>query len=162
MLSPDNDPIPSDTSDPIPAASSPGASRSRSLAPPIAVASIRITAAISGEEKMNDIAAKLPAAVTSISACGGVSRRARLIIAPATPAPNTISGASGPSTSPNPIVARPARATPGTMSGPDGPPVDRPFAGMCPPSPGSRVIATATISAPTARTGSGHHFGGPF
>ena len=80
MLSPDSDPIPSDTSDPIPAASSPGTSRSRSLAPPIAVASIRITAAISGEAKMNDIAAKLPEAVTSVSACGGVSRRARLII----------------------------------------------------------------------------------
>ena len=120
-----------------------------------------ITAAISGEEKMNDIAEMLPAATTSIRACGGVSRRGRLIISPATPAPTTISGASGPSTSPNPIVARPARTTPGTTFGPDGPPADRPFAGICPPSPGRRVIATATISAPTARTGSDHHFGGP-
>ena len=111
---------------------------------------------------MNDIAAKLPQAVISVSACGGMSRRARLIIAPATPAPNTIRGASGPSTSPNPIVARPARTTPGTMSRPDAPPVDRPRAGMCPPLPGRRVIASATSSAPTARTGSGHHFGGPF
>ena len=161
MLNPDNDPMPSDTSVPIPEASSPGTSRTRSLGPPIAVASIRITAAISGEAKMNDIAAKLPEAATSIRAWGGTSRRARLIITPASPAPNTIKGASGPSTSPKPIVARPARTTPGTVSGPDGPPADRPCAGMCPPSPGRREIAKATISAPTARTGSDHHFGGP-
>ena len=62
---------------------------------------------------MNDIAEILPAATTSIRACGGVSRRGRLIISPATPAPTTISGASGPSTSPKPIVANPARTTPG-------------------------------------------------
>ena len=161
MLSPDNDPIPSDTSDPIPDASSPGTSRSRSLGPPMAIASIRITAAINGEEKMNDIAAKLPAAVTSVSACGGISRRAKLIIPPASPAPNTISGASGPSTSPKPIVARPARSTPGTMSGPERPPVDRPRAGMSTVS-GEAVIASATISEPDGQTGSDHHFGGPF
>ena len=161
MLSPDNEPIPSDTSEPIPAASSPGTNSRRSLGPPIAVASIRITAAINGEAKMNDIAAKLPEATTSINACGGVSRRAMPIIAPASPAPNTIRGASGPSTSPKPSVASPARSTPGTMSGPEGPPAERPFAGMCPPSPGRRVIASATSNAPTKRTGSGHHFGGP-
>jgi hypothetical protein len=62
VLNPVNDPIPSETSVPIPAASSPGTSTSRSLGPPIAVASIRITAAISGEAKMNESAEKLPAA----------------------------------------------------------------------------------------------------
>ena len=50
---------------------------------------------------------------------------------------------------------------PARCPGPEGPPVDRPLAGICPPSPGRRVIATATISAPTARIGSDHHFGGP-
>ena len=56
-----------------------------------------------------------------------------------------------------PARSRSSPARPGPLparsSGPEGPPADRPFAGICPPSPGRRVIASATISAPTARTG---------
>ena len=70
-----NDPIPSETSDPIPAASMPGTSTSGSLGPPIPVASIRITAAISGDSKMNDTAAKAPAAAISPTTSSGASRR---------------------------------------------------------------------------------------
>ena len=70
MLSPVNEPIPSDTNEPMPAASSPGTSSSGSLAPPIPDASIRITAAISGELNTNDTAAKLPAAATSVTTWG--------------------------------------------------------------------------------------------
>ena len=117
MLRPVNEPTPMETRVPIPAASSPGTSTRRILAPPIPLASIRITAAMSGEVKMNDTAAKLPAAVTSIRTCGGVSRRLRPIVSAASPAPSAISGASGPSTRPDPIVARPARMTPGRMFG---------------------------------------------
>ena len=57
-----NDPIPTETSDPIPAASMPGTNTVGSLGPPIPVASISITAAISGDSKMNDSAAKAPQA----------------------------------------------------------------------------------------------------
>lgn len=42
------------------------------------------------------------------------------------------------------------------------PPADNPSTGMWPPLPGRRVIASPTISATIARTGSGHHFGGPW
>ena len=161
MLSPVNDPIPSETSVPIPAASKPGISTTRSFGPPRPAASIRITAAISGEVKMNASAVKLPAAAITISACGGISRRERLTSRIARPAPSAISGASGPNTSPKPIVAKPARMTPGRTLGLDGPPADRPFAGMCPPSPGSREIANATITPATPRTTKYHHFGAP-
>ena len=69
-----NDPIPIETSDPIPAASMPGTSTIGSLGPPIPVASIRITAAISGDSKMNDSAAKAPqAAISPNDLVGSVS-----------------------------------------------------------------------------------------
>ena len=54
--------MPSETSVPIPAASTPGRSTTGSRAPPIAAASIRITAAISGEANTNESAARLPGA----------------------------------------------------------------------------------------------------
>ena len=110
---------------------------------------------------MNDSAAKLPAAVTNIRTCGGASRRARLIVNAASPPPIAIRGASGPSTSPKARVAAPARMMPGRTFGPEGPLAERPLAGIWPPPPGSRVIASATSNEPTARTGSGHHVGGP-
>ena len=96
VLSPVKEPIPIETSVPIPAASMPGRSTTLSFGPPSPVASSRITAAISGEVKINASAAKLPAAATTINACGGVSRRAIVIISVATPAPNAISGPSAP------------------------------------------------------------------
>jgi hypothetical protein len=118
VLSPVNDPIPSETSVPIPAASSPGTRIRRSLGPPIAVASIRITAAINGDSKMNESAENAPATPMICSACGGVFGRARLMASTATPVPIAINGASGPSTRPPPIVASPASAIPGTARGP--------------------------------------------
>jgi Alpha-lytic protease prodomain len=63
----------SETIEPMPAASSPGSSTSASRRPPIPAASIRITAAISGEPKINDSAAELPAAATIASTRGSVS-----------------------------------------------------------------------------------------
>ncbi len=162
LLNPVNEPNPSETSVPIPAASNPGMSTTRSLGPPRPVASIRITAAISGEAKMNARAVKLPAAPITISDCGGISRPERPMRSTATPAPSAISGPSGPSTRPNPTAARPARMTPGSTRGLAGPPAARPFAGMCPPSPGSSLIANATSTPAMPRTTRYHHFGGPF
>ena len=160
MLSPVNEPIPSDTNDPMPAASSPGTSRSGSLAPPIPDASIRITAAISGELNTNDTAAKLPAAATRVMTWGWASLRARWMKNAPSPEPSAISGASGPSTRPSPIVANAASRTPdrsGMVGG--GPPVARPLAGMWPPRPGSFSIATAVMKAAIGRIGSGHQRG---
>ena len=42
-----------------------------------------------------------------------------------------------------------------------GVPPDSPFAGMCPPFPGRCMIARATITPATPRTGRGHQTGGP-
>jgi hypothetical protein len=121
---------------PIPAASSPGITTSGTLGPPIPVASIISIAAINGETNRNETAANAPAAPISVSACGGVSRRASPTISTARPGPSASSGASGPSTIPKPIPIRPANSTPGSSTGVVGLPVARPLAGMWPPFPG--------------------------
>jgi len=130
VLNPVNDPIPSETSVPIPAASNPGSRIRRSLPPPSPVASIRITAAITGESKINDSAENAPAAPMIWSACGGVLRRTRLTARTAEPVPIAISGPSGPRTRPLLIVASPARTTPGNAPGPPEGLIERPSAGM--------------------------------
>ncbi len=109
--------MPIETSEPIPAASSPGISSSFCRAPPIPVASIRTIAAISGEPKTIDTAEKIPQAATSVTMSAGASLRSRRIPSTPRPAPSAISGASGPSTSPSPIVASAASMTPGMSIG---------------------------------------------
>ena len=66
-------PSPIETSDPIPAAIKPGTSTRGSLGPPSPAASIKITAAITGEPKRNEIAAKVEAVASSRPISGGPS-----------------------------------------------------------------------------------------
>ena len=148
------------TSDPIPAASSPGSSTSGRMAPPRPVASMIRTAPITGEPKIVETAAKLPAAAIRPSACSGASFfRSRMARIPR-PIPSAISGASGPRTRPSPRVAVAASSTPGRSIGLVGPPpVLSPSAGTWPPCPGSRWIANAVTRPASASQGSGHHAG---
>src|SRR5262245_40126605 len=62
VLSPDHEPNPMNTSEPTPAASRPGSRITGSVAPPSPAASMMITAPITGEPKIAETAAKLPAA----------------------------------------------------------------------------------------------------
>ena len=68
MLKPDHDPSPMKTSEPIPAARRPGSSTSGRIGPPSPVASMMSTAPITGEPKIDETAAKLPAAAIRPSA----------------------------------------------------------------------------------------------
>ena len=70
VLSPVNDPMPSETSDPIPAARRPGI-RISGTAVASPAASSRITAAMIGEPNRNAIAAKVPELARSVPSCGG-------------------------------------------------------------------------------------------
>ena len=135
VLSPVQSPMPTNTSDPIPAAIRPGSTISGSVAPPRPAASITRIAATSGEPKIAEIAAKAPAAPMTTSIWGGASFLASCTVNRAKPPPNAMSGASGPSTSPRPIVANAASTTPGSMFG-SVVPIWRPCAGMWPPFPG--------------------------
>ena len=111
-----------------------------------------------GDPKITEIAAKLPAAAMIISSCGGASRLASFTVNVARPAPIAMSGASGPSTRPRPRVANAASAMPGSMLG-SLPPIWSPFAGTCPPLPGSRTIANATGRPARPSTTRYHQFG---
>lgn len=124
------------------------------------LASIRMTAAITGASNRNDMAAKLPAAAMTVTSSGGASRRARRTARIARPLPRASNGASGPRTRPRPTLAMAARSTPGTSTG-CVPLAERPWAGTCPPKPGSRMITMATISPAAAQMGSDHHQGAP-
>ena len=157
-LRPVNEPMPIETSDPMPAASRPGTSTIFSCAPPRPMASISSTAAITGEPKISATAENVPQAATSVATCGVASRRSRCTAYRPSAPPIAISGASGPRTRPSEIVASPARMTPGMSTGIVGS-VLRPCAGWCPPRPGSRAMAKATITPATAVTGSGHQSG---
>ena len=88
------------------------------------------TAPITGEPKIDDTAAKLPAAAISPTACSGASRlTSRIAIVPS-PNPTAINGPSGPSTSPNPSDASAASNTPGRSIGRvGGPPAFNPSEG---------------------------------
>ena len=68
VLRPENDPSPMKTSEPKPAARRPGRSTTGRVAPPSPVASMSRTAPITGEPKIDAIAAKLPAAAISATA----------------------------------------------------------------------------------------------
>ena len=150
--------IPMNTNEPTPAAINPGTRMSGSVAPPRPLASMTSTAATIGEPKITEMAAKLPAAASTSSNCGGASRFASFTAKTASPPPMAISGASGPSTSPRPRVANAASATPGTSLG-CVLPTCSPCAGMWPPLPGSFTIANATGMPASTRIGMGHQSG---
>jgi len=160
VLRPENDPSPMKTREPMPAATRPGSRTTGSTAPPRPVASMMITAPITGDPKMVEMAAKLPAAPISARPCSGASGRSVFIARMPSPMPSAISGDSGPRTSPRPRVATAARTMPGRSIGRvGGPPVLRPSAGTWPPCPGSRRIANAVRSPAIASQGSGHQAG---
>ncbi len=117
VLKPDSDPSPMKTSEPTPAARRPGRRTNGKVAPPSPDASITSTAPTTGEPKIDETAAKLPAAAIRPTACSGASRLTRRIAIVPNPRPTAISGPSGPSTSPRPSVAKAARSTPGRSIG---------------------------------------------
>ena len=150
------------TSEPIPAARSPGASISEVIAPPMPAISMRRKAAGSGDPSRVLIAAKLPAAPMSATACDGASRLSSRTAPAASPPPSAIRGASGPRTAPNPSVTSAARATPTSSTGVGTPrPARNPSAGVSPPWPGRYLTVRATSTPPATRTGTGHHAGEP-
>src|SRR5436190_12767908 len=73
VLSPVHWPSPIETRDPIPAAIRPGIRTSGNLGPPNPAASIRSTAAITGEPNRNEIAAKVEAVARRRPTSGGAS-----------------------------------------------------------------------------------------
>ena len=101
----------------MPAASMPGTSTSGRRSPPIPLASMRMTAATSGESKIRLSAAKVPEAPITADTSGGRSLGISRTASRPNPPPKAISGASGPSTTPNPIVATAASMTPGSSTG---------------------------------------------
>ena len=117
MLSPLQWDMPMNTSEPTPAAIRPGIRIKGSVAPPSPAASMTRTADTIGEPKITEMAARLPAAASTVTSWSGAPRRMRRTVCIARPAPSVISGASGPRTSPAPMVAHAARSTPGTTFG---------------------------------------------
>ena len=108
------------------------------------------------------MAAKLPAAATTASVWGGVSRAARRTAHTPSPPPRAISGASGPMTTPRESPASAAKKMPGSSIGVGAPrPGENPSAGDSPPCPGTYRIVAPTSRPASARRGSGHHIGGP-
>ena len=140
------------TSEPIPAASSPGSSTSGSIGPPSPAASMISTAPITGEPKIDETAAKLPAAAISPSTCCGRVLPARAA-SRGCRAPSRARSAAPPGRARARARASRSRrgARPGSSIGSVGaPPVLSPSAGTCPPCPGSRSIANA-VSEPGER-----------
>ena len=132
----------------MPAASRPGSSTSGSVAPPSPAASMMITAPITGEPKIAETAAKLPAAAISASACSGASFRERASRGTRGPcrarsaAPPGRARARGRAWRARRGARRAARP-----AGSGAPPALSPSAGTWPPWPGRRSIASAVTSA---------------
>ena len=150
---------PMKTSEPMPAASSPGASTTPIIGPASPATSIRRNAPTIGEPSNVLIAAKLPAAPMTTIACAGASFFTRCTISAASPPPMAISGASGPRTAPNDSVTNAARTTPGNSSPVGEPMADRPAEGSWPAVPGRRWITSATITPASTSSGTGHQTG---
>jgi hypothetical protein len=144
---------------PTPEASSPGTRTSPSVGPPRPEASINRNAAASGDPNRALMAAKLPAAPTTWTACCGPSFLASRTTAAARPPPSAIKGASGPMTAPSANPASAARATPGSSEISGGPLMWNPSAGECPPRPGRNWMASPTSTPARPTMGSGHHIG---
>ena len=129
------------------------------MGPPRPVASISSTAAIIGESKTAEMAAKLPAAARTMSSWGGASRFASETSQTVRP------GAEGDERRLRPehdAEADRRRARPGgRRAGSTGSvaPALKPSTGTWPPRPGSFSMARPTITPATSSTGSGHHHG---
>ena len=104
--------------------------------PPIPAASSNKKAPTSGEPSRLEIAAKLPAAPITATACFGASFLMRCTISTARTMPITTNGISGPSTPPKMSVASDATTTLGKSFGVNWPPIAKPSAGLWPPDPG--------------------------
>jgi hypothetical protein len=146
-------------SEPTPAASSPGASTTPSIAPPIPATSIIRNAAGRGEPRSVLIAAKLPAAPITTLAVSGALRLTRWTARTPRPLPIAIRGASGPRTTPRLSVANEAMTIPGSSIGCTGPDALNPSAGLCPAVPGRYRIVSATSRPLSASSGIGHQAG---
>ena len=146
-------------SEPTPAASSPGASTTPSIGPPIPATSIIRNAAGRGEPRSVLIAAKLPAAPITTLAISGASRLTRWTARTPRPLPIAIRGASGPRTTPRLSVANEAMTIPGSSIGGTGPDDLNPSAGLCPAVPGRCRIVSATSRPLSASSGIGHQTG---
>lgn len=128
---------PTKISAPTPAATRPGTSTSPIVGPATPAASISRKAAISGDPMRVLMAAKLPAAPTTATACAGTSRGSSRVTTTPSPPPRAMSGASGPITAPSASPARAAKKMPGSSDGGGEPwPASRPSAGDSPPVPG--------------------------
>ena len=147
----------------MPAASRPGISTSSIMAPPSPVASISRKAPVRGEPSRVAMAAKLPAAATTVWVRAGASRLASRTAMTPSPPPRAISGASGPRTTPRLRVAKAASTMPGSSMGLAGPPPAlNPSAGEWPPVPGRYRRVRATSTPATASGSRGHHSGSPW
>ena len=93
----------------MPEASRPGISTAVAVVPPKPMTSIIRNAPSNGLPKRKLMAAKLPAAPITITACAGASRFARVTARAPRPPPRASRGASGPITAPSPIEATAAR-----------------------------------------------------
>ena len=159
MPRPVNSSSPTNTRNPIPAASRPGSRATASIVPPSpATSSIRKVATM-GDPSNVLIAAKLPAVAMMATAPGGASRFTVRIASAARPPPMAINGASGPSTAPSDSVANAARNTPGSSIGGVGPPCWNPPDGEWPEFPGRDWMHHATSSPDNANSGTGHQTG---
>ena len=127
---------PTKMSAPTPAASSPGASTTLIMPPPMPAASSSRNAPTSGLTSSVEMAAKLPAAPMTSTAWAGASFLTRCTISAATPPPIAIRGASGPRTAPKHRVAREAQTMAGKSRAATVPPGLNPSAGWWPPVPG--------------------------
>ena len=147
-------------SEPMPAVSRPGSSTRPSIGPPSPDASISKNAPVMGDPSSVAMAAKLPAAPSTLTAWSGTLRRlASRVTRTPSPPPIAISGSSGPSTAPKANVASAARMTPGSWTGAGGPRIAKRPAAEAPPFPGRYRMAKPARTPPTTRTGSGHHTG---
>ena len=151
---------PTNTSAPMPEASSPGRATRLRVAPPIPATSMIRKAPRMGDPSRVLIAAKLPADAITVWAIGGASFLTRRTVRAASPPPRAISGASGPSTAPRLRALRAARPTPAS-SDPFGAPAPawKPKAGEWPPLPGRNRMASAVRSPAKATQGTGHQAG---
>ena len=102
VLNPDHDPNPMNTSEPIPAAIRPGSNTTDSIGPPRPMASITSTAPITGEPKIDESAAKLPAAAIRLNVCCGASRRMSDMARMPRPVPSCDQRRLGPQHEPQP------------------------------------------------------------
>ena len=145
---------------PTPEASSPGTSTRPIIGPPSPDASISKNAPVIGDPSSVLMAAKLPAAPSTLTPWAGTGRRrAALVASTARPLPSAMSGISGPITAPKASDASAAQMTPGSSTGAGGGCTAKPGAGDAPPLPGRYRMARAASTPPMISIGNGHQAG---